>query len=234
MRRPQGFTLIEILVAIGIFALIGLVSGHMLRRILDVSERIEARTERLYEVQRAVQLMERDLLQISYRTIRDEYGDARSSLLSGLTGGLEFSRLGWRNPLGLDRSEVQRTRYTLVDDELKREFWRVLDRAEDSLPRSQRLLSGVQSLEFGYVDQELNTYPIWPPGANDLQGGEQPRLTAIEMRLEAAPFGEITRLFQVQHIEPSAFSLPEQNRLGDRARGAEAQPPADQQQEPRQ
>ncbi len=170
MRRTQGFTLIEILVAVGIFAVIGLVSGHMLGRVIDVSERSEARAERLYELQRAIQLMERDLLQISNRTIRDEYGDSQASLMTGMAGGLEFSRLGWRNPLAIARSDVQRMRYALVDGELRREFWSVLDRAQDSLPHTQRLLGDVNAMELKYLDQELNGYPLWPPGVSDLEG----------------------------------------------------------------
>ncbi len=211
MRRAHGFTLIEILVAVGIFAIIGLVSGHMLGRVIDVSERSGARTDRLYELQRAIQLMERDLLQISNRTIRDEYGDSQASLMTGMAGGLEFSRLGWRNPLGIARSDVQRMRYALVDGELRREFWSVLDRAEDSLPRTQRLLGDVKAMEFKYLDQELNGYPLWPPGVSDLEGDGQPQLTAIELRIEVPPFGEITRLFQLQFVEASSLSLPEQS-----------------------
>ena len=211
MRRPSGFTLIEILVAVGIFAMIGLVSGHMLGRVIDASERTEARTQRLYELQRTIQLMERDLLQLSNRTIRNEFGDSQASLMTGVAGGLEFSRLGWRNPLGIARSEVQRMRYALVDGELHRDFWQVLDRAEDSLPRTQLLLKDVEMMELNFLDQELNDYPMWPPGASDLEGGGQPQLTAIELRLELPPFGEITRLFQVQFVEASSLTLPEQS-----------------------
>lgn len=210
MQRSAGFTLIEILIAIGIFALIGLASGQMLGRVMDISEHNEARTERLYEVQRAVQFMQRDLLQLSNRSIRDEYGDPIGPLMTGMAGTLEFSRLGWRNPLGLPRSDIQRTRYELVDNELRREFWLVLDRAEDSLPRSQRLISNVGSLEFRYLDQELNDYAVWPPTESALESGQKPQLAAIEMRLEAPPFGEITRLFPVQFAESGSLTLAEQ------------------------
>jgi general secretion pathway protein J len=208
MFGARGFTLIEILIAIGIFAMVGIVSGQMLSRIIDASERSDARTQRLYEIQRTVQLMERDLLQLSNRAIRDEFGDPEAALIAGMAGGVEFTRLGWRNPLGRPRSEVQRMRYELVDGELRRVFWLVLDRAEETLPRVQPLLQDVQRMEITYLDQELNDYPVWPPGASDLQDGGRPELSAIELRLEVAPLGEITRLFEVQLVDASEFSLP--------------------------
>ena len=57
MRRPLGFTLLEMLVALAVFAVLGLMSSQMVSRVLDVHKIAIARGERLGELQRAMQLM---------------------------------------------------------------------------------------------------------------------------------------------------------------------------------
>ncbi len=47
MRRPLGFTLLEMLVALAVFAVLGLMSSQMVSRVLDVHKYPIARGERL-------------------------------------------------------------------------------------------------------------------------------------------------------------------------------------------
>ena len=93
-----------------------------------------ARGERLGELQRAMQLMQRDVLEIAPRSVRDEMGDALPAMRIGTDVALELTRSGWSNPLGQRRSELQRVAYVARDDTLYRYYWNVLDRAEDTQP----------------------------------------------------------------------------------------------------
>ena len=70
-RRQHAFTLIEILVALFIFALVALISGQLLSRTLSAQDQLQDRGERLALVHRAMQIVQRDLLQLTDRSIRD-------------------------------------------------------------------------------------------------------------------------------------------------------------------
>jgi general secretion pathway protein J len=203
MQRVRGFTLLEMLVALAVFAVLGLMSSQMVNRVLDVHKAAIARGERLGELQRAMQLMQRDVLELAPRPVRDEMGDALPTLRIGTDLALELTRSGWRNPLAQRRSELQRVAYAARDDILYRYYWNVLDRAEDTKPVIQELLHDVSGVEISAIDVGGNQHAFWP-----IAGGGDPdpttKLAAIQVRVTVAPFGEITRLWDV----PAPFVAP--------------------------
>ncbi len=69
-----GFTLIEMLIALALFALISLAGVSLVDTVLGVQQRVEGRAERLAEVQRAVYLITADFEQLTMGPVRDEDG----------------------------------------------------------------------------------------------------------------------------------------------------------------
>ena len=69
-----GFTLLEMLVALALFALISLAGVSLVETVLGVQQRVEGRAERLAEVQRAVYLITADFEQLTMGPVRDEDG----------------------------------------------------------------------------------------------------------------------------------------------------------------
>jgi general secretion pathway protein J len=196
MIGARGFTLLEMLVALTVFAVLGLMSSQMINRVLDVHNAAIARGDRLTELQRAMQILQRDVLEITARSVRDEMGDPLPSLRVGTDILLELTRSGWRNPLGQRRSELQRVAYQLRDGTLTRYYWNVLDRAEDSEPVTQELLHDVAEATFYAVDVSGNAHAYWPLVGDQVQDPSL-QLAGIEVHLNIAPFGEITRLWDV-------------------------------------
>ena len=209
MRRPRGFTLLEMLVALSVFAVLGLMSSQMVSRVFDVHQVAIARGERLGELQRAMQTMQRDVLELAPRSVRDEMGDELPTMRIGTDLALELTRYGWRNPIGQRRSELQRVAYVAHDDILYRYYWNVLDRAEDTKPVIQELLHDVSNLEVSAIDVSGNEHAFWPLTDS---GSADPstKLAAIQVRLTVAPFGEITRFWDVPapFVAPSAVGAP--------------------------
>jgi general secretion pathway protein J len=197
MRRAAGFTLIEMMVVFAVFALIGVVSSQIISRVIANQQLMRERGDRLVEVQRAMQILQRDIMQMIDRPVRDQLGDSVDSLQIGSDGLIEFSRSGWRNPLGLPRSDLQRVGYLTQDGELLRLYWRVLDRTPDSEPVTQTLLTNVEQVEFFALDASGNQYSFWPQGEGGRQDEPGARLAAIVLRIDIPPFGLVERLWPV-------------------------------------
>ena len=129
----HGFTLLEVLVAMSVFAVIGLGANQMLRTIIDTHEITKANNQTIISMVSVITMMDRDFSQIVPRQVRDEYGEPLQPLIVGSGKyDIEFSRTGWNNPTQRQRSILQRVAYQLEDGKLSRHFWLVLDRAEDS------------------------------------------------------------------------------------------------------
>ena len=176
----QGFTLLEVLVAVAITATLGVGASQLLRSVIDAKNATEISSQQLVSLQRFNQVLSRDMEQFINRSIRDTYGDEQASLL--LDSGdyaIEFTRAGWRNsPVSQDpRSTLQRVAYRMesLDDDvckparerllqwgteqpdgdcLVRYFWRVLDRSSDSEPMAQVVLEQVNELEIDLLAEK--------------------------------------------------------------------------------
>ena len=81
-RNNQGFTLLEVLVAFTIFAIIGVISSQLMSQTISAQANLSSRGERLGDLHRAMQILQRDLMQITDRPVRDQYGDQAQSLPS--------------------------------------------------------------------------------------------------------------------------------------------------------
>lgn len=201
MRRANhGFTLLELLIAISIFAFLALGTYRMLASVLASDEATRRHELQLRELQRAFAVLEQDLAQVGSRPIRDAFGDLRPALVGETEpAAMEFSRLGWRNPLGSPRSNWQRVRWQLVGSTLQRSYWPVLDQAVDSQPLAQQVLGEVSSLRLRYLDSDGNWQTEWPP--TQTNSDEQQRLErvprAVEVSLEHQRYGLLTRLLRL-------------------------------------
>jgi general secretion pathway protein J len=197
--RCAGFTLLEMLIVFAIFALMGVMASQIVSRVLSNHEILSARGERLAEVQRAMQIIQRDVLQLNPRGIRDQLGDPLRPVLIGADGLMEFTRAGWRNPLALNRSELQRVAYITQDGALFRAYWPVLDRDANSEPVLQELLTEVEEIEFFALDISGNEHSFWPL-ADSSQTDPNNRLAAIMLRIDLPPFGVVERLWPVPSV----------------------------------
>lgn len=196
-RSCGGFTLLELLVALSIFAIIAVLAYGGLGTVLDQRILTEESAERLADLQKTYLIVQRDVEQLVPRPIRDEFGDQQAAL-SGTTQ-LRLTRGGWRNPLNNPRSSLQRVGYALEEQQLIRYSWLVLDRAQDSEPREQVLASQITAMRIRYLDGKAAWKEQWPP-QQVTQSGEPPSdelPRAIEMTLEHEHYGEIRWLFQL-------------------------------------
>jgi general secretion pathway protein J len=199
MVACDGFTLLELLVALSIFGLLAAMSYSGLQAVLEQQSHTEQAAYRLGELQKVYLVMQRDIEQIVPRTVRDEFGDAQLPLIGG--DALQLTRGGWRNPAGRQRSTLQRVGYAYDDDEqLVRYSWSVLDRAQDSEPLQQPLIEDVERMGLRYLDGNDEWREEWPDAvaAIDADPADAPALPkAIEVTLDHKTFGTLVWLFQL-------------------------------------
>ena len=74
LKKILGFTLVEILVALLVFSVVGLLSARLLSQSVDNQNNLQDRGQRLAEIHRAMRVLQRDILQLSRRKIRDAQG----------------------------------------------------------------------------------------------------------------------------------------------------------------
>jgi general secretion pathway protein J len=197
MNRTRGFTLLELLIAVAIFAVIGVMAYGGLQAVLAQQVIARENADRFREIQFAVQQLSRDLYQLQPRPVREELGDGvRSALLSDARNRypVEFTRGGWSNPLAQPRAAVQRVAYQLDDDRLMRLHWFVPDHTLAEEPVEREILSGVREFRLRFFSAR-GWSDDWPPGL----GEQDPALlpTALEFTIELEDWGEIRRLIEL-------------------------------------
>ena len=190
-RAAAGFTLLEILVALAIAALMFAMGYGAINQAITTRAALKQKQARLIELQTAVRVLEQDFVQLTPRPVRQPIGDEpaqpalqgsaggtqTSGFVSSLGGGssaaasstsgapplLALTRGGWANPTGLQRPAEQRVAYFFENGTLRREYWYVLDPTLSSTTAKRDLLTKVKSVTFEYMDLTHTWQPQWPP-----------------------------------------------------------------------
>lgn len=198
--RERGFTLLELLVAMAIVAVIGVMALSGLSQVIKQQTIARERTERWNEVQFAMRLITQDLSQIHPRPIREDFGqNYQPAVLADPNAAyaLELSRAGWVNPGNrLPRGTVLRVAYQWEDDKLFRLYWPVTDRLLSTPPIRTELLSGVNDVQIRFLDRSGQWQLDWPPlnSAGPERLVTRPR--AIEFTVDLEGFGRVWRLVE--------------------------------------
>ena len=198
--KQRGFTLIEILIAMAIFTLIGLASTGLLTTVIDSNDLSSERFEKLQQLQRAMVIIERDIQQAVPRPVRAE-GETQTVVMAGGEGddsdgdGIGFVRGGWHNPqLMLPRSTLQYVAYRLDEDRLERLYSNYVDNVIGYEPKTRTLLENIESFTVEFISAESST-----DDSDDLSWSEsyqgEALPTAVAIEFVSKDFGLVRREF---------------------------------------
>ena len=198
--RSLGFTLLEVLIAVAIFVIVGALAMGGYNELVKQSDIVESSNKRSRQVQSAIQRLVQDFATLEPRPVREPLGesfrpalraDARSEELAELTHS------GWSNPAGMPRSTLQRVVYRVEDKKLVREYWYVLDRTMSGEPASAVVINNVERASFRFLDNNRRWHEQWPPIGYSAPDVLRLRPIAVEITLELEDWGEIKRLVEV-------------------------------------
>lgn len=202
----RGFTLLELIVVLAIFAVLSVMAYGGLSSVLTARAQVAQALERTSALQKAYLRLRNDFQQLRARPIRDDYGAAQPALVVQHDGTVEFTRSGWRNPLSLPRSALERVAYRVEDGRLLRRSWRVLDRAQNQEPVETVVLDRVEEAAWRFLDGNREWQATWPEAASLLNpnaAAPPPPPQAVELTLQLEDLGEVRYLFAATKPAPS-------------------------------
>lgn len=194
MQKPpqSGFTLIEMVIAVSIFALMSAMAYSGLNQTIKIGNQVSEANQRLSELQFGLAYFSRDWMQVSPRKIRNQYGDEENNIV--IEGnGISFTRSGWSNLLQQKRSELQRVQYLVIDNNFVRRHWRSLDQGIGEEPLATILIHDIESLEINFIDPAESEISDWPNASSQSAGNP----IALIIEIELAQMGQIRRILEI-------------------------------------
>ncbi|RTR25983.1 type II secretion system minor pseudopilin GspJ [Shewanella atlantica] len=192
-RVIAGFTLLEMLVAIAIFAMLGLAANSVLHTVIQNDAATKEFSGKLKSMQQGFGALERDLGQMVARTPRLLEGGRGTTvfqtgedILDSESEALVFFRLGWLNPDGLlPRGSIQSVAYVVQDNNLERWYYPYPEPEFGSEPIKTIVIKDVISVEYSFFLEDK-----WE---RKVDGTKLPKAIAMEIELEG--YGKIQRKF---------------------------------------
>lgn len=205
----RGFTLLEMLIAIAIFAMIGLASNAVLSTVLTNDEVTRTFSTRLKALQQGFGAIERDLAQMVARTPRLLEGGRGSTvfqtgndILDSESEALVFYRLGWLNPDGLlPRGSLQSVAYVVHEGRLERWYFPYPEPEFGAEPIKTVVIDKVLSVEYSFFMDDK-----WE---RKVEATKLPKAIAMEIEIEG--LGKIQRKF----LLPLGAAAPEKSKDDD-------------------
>jgi general secretion pathway protein J len=222
--RTAGFTLLELLVALFIAAIMFAMGYGAINQALRSRGSIRRHQQDLVQLESAMSIMEQDFVQLAPRPVRDPLGEGYLPCLQGSPMSdssasadaaasdtsdtsdtaaplVVLTRSGWSNPTGLQRSELERVAYVLDNGTLVREHWNVLDATLSSAPVKRNLLKHLRGVSFRYMSPQRSWLDIWPPAPLNIGSPQdfeyRMRPLAVQVTLDTRQWGKITRIFEI-------------------------------------
>lgn len=209
-KAHAGFTLLEMLIAIAIFAMIGLAANAVLSTVLTNDEVTKNFSVRLKALQQGFGAIERDLGQMVARTPRLLEGgrgntvfQTGNDILESESEALVFYRLGWLNPDGLlPRGSLQSVAYVVREGRLERWYFPYPEPEFGAEPLKTVIIDKVLSVEYSFFMGDK-----WE---RKVEATKLPKAIAMEIEIEG--LGKIQRKFML----PLGAAAPEKSNEEDK------------------
>lgn len=195
--KQRGYTLIEVMIALVVFAIIATLSSSVMYHVFDIRERVAIQANQLGELQSAIILLEHDIVQYIPRAVRANDMHTFSSFV-GTYQYMEFTRGGLVNPGAMaKRSGLKRVAYVCSQNQLVRRTWEVVDTPERKNYQDRLILSNLKSCAFSYISIYQQVMQEWR--AYNVEQNQKIQAIPSGVQLVVDPFGwgKMTFLFVI-------------------------------------
>lgn len=198
--RTGGFTLLEIMVAIAIFAVLAVAAYAGMNSIVRAQSAVRESSAALDALSRALARFEKDLTQAYNRSARGAYETLEPALV-GDSNSLTVTTMAIiASATGPSASPV-RVRHTLAAGRWLRTQTAALDLAPNTPESTRLILDDFSGVRLRYLDAQLIEHDRWPPANAALASTSPDTLPrAIELRFTSKRFGEIRRLLALSEV----------------------------------
>ena len=199
----HGFTLVEMLVALSIFALISAAGVGLLRSSVDTQTAVERKLSDLAAAARLRALLANDLVQAVDRPTRAAGAEAPAFV--GQPSEMRFVRAGWIDPGGSVRPELQGVRWSVSGGTLTRTARAALDGGSDG--PAAAVARNLTVATFRYRGLDGAWRESWAPLPT-----EPPLPAAVELTITGADERPVTLIIALPPIPaplPAAGTAPE-------------------------
>ncbi len=197
MKKYIGFTLLEVMVALAVFAILSTITASAMYQAFDTRARVNVQANQLNEIQLALTLIARDTEQMIERGTN---GDEMRMFppFVGQGAYLEFTRGGFVNPNGIERrSTLQRIAYKCADNKLVRRSWDALDTTNRNHYLDKTILEHLDKCKFSYLANNRQILPEWREYAVQQNQKKETLPIAIQVTLTVHDLGNMSLLFAV-------------------------------------
>lgn len=193
----KGFTLIEILIALAVFAILSAMTALSMSHAFNTRERVSQQIDRLSEIDFSITRMNRDANQITARPVRDEQMRLKPAFI-GQDNYMEFTRSGLTNPNAFEkRATLKRIAFLCNKNELVRRSFARLDSASAHAYEDKVLISHLKSCAFTYLTPQNQWSDQWLNITNTRQNTPQSLPKAVQISLRLADLGKLSLVFVI-------------------------------------
>ena len=195
-KQLQGFTLIELMIAIIIFSIMATMAYSGLNSVLKSHDLLNKQQENFNQLNQIINQFQKEIRQIVPRPVHDKYSTLIPALKLETSNEIIFSftRAGIPNPSGLQKNSLQRIDYLFSGKTLKKRTWLTIDR-NNSADYSEEIIStNLNKFKIDILGFNNAWYQQWPTNNND-PIDLLPK--AIRINLTLQDLGDINRLVEL-------------------------------------
>lgn len=195
--KNNGYTLIEIMIALAVFAILSVITATSMYQSFDIRSRLNLKSNQLNEILEAITLIKHDTDQIIDRAI------INNELLmfppfTGFPQYLEFSHGGIVNPNNTEpRSTLQRVAYICDKSKLIRRTWDSIDIPIRDKGLDKVIISNLNECKFSYISHSKHIFEEWRDYAVQQNQKKESIPLAIRFNLKFEKLGSISLDFAI-------------------------------------
>lgn len=191
--KQQAYTLIEILVALTVFAILASITAGSMYHAFNTRDRLTKQSNQMNQIQLALMYLEKDMQHVVYRPTMGPDMQIYPGFI-GKANYIEFTRELFDND---GQPTLKRIAYHCNPHELIRRQWHAVDMPNRDDFHERVLLYHVTACQFAYVTHHHEILHQWRASALPTSPNRLPLPIGIQLTVTLQEAGSMTLLFPI-------------------------------------